>query len=264
MRNVLAIARKELNIYFTTPLAYAMFAVMTLLLSYVFAVAVTQFTKESLKAQSQPQMAQYLNATDMVVYPLIVLGGIFVVFVAPFISMRLVAEEKRQKTFELLMTSPLRPIEIVLGKYLGGIVVMGVAILIALLFPAILHLFASSSGTAGGGGIDWSTTLTGYFGLFLWACTAIAIGMFISSLTSSQAVSAIVTLLVLFLLWMASWGAMATDGSLSELMNWLSAQRHLHGFARGMFDLRDLAYYLSWIVLGLFLTHRAIEAHRWA
>ncbi|MGI5862248.1 MAG: ABC transporter permease [Myxococcales bacterium] len=264
MRNVVAIAKKELNIYFTTPIAYAMFAVMTLLLSYVFAGYVNAFSRMSLEANLNPQIAEYLNATDMVVYPLVVFGGVFVVFIAPFLSMRLIAEEKRQKTFELLMTSPLRPVEIVLGKYLGGVAIMGVAVLIALLFPIILHLFAGSAGTGGSGGIEWQTTLLGFFGLFLWSSAAMAIGIFVSSLTSSQAVSAIVSLLVLLLMWLASWGAMATDGALSDVMNWLSAQRHLHGFARGVFDLKDLAYYLSWIVLGLFLTHRAIEAHRWA
>jgi ABC-2 type transport system permease protein len=266
MRNALAIARKELNVYFTTPLAYAMFAVMTVFASYFFIAAVKQFMQVSMVAMQMPQYidSNRLNLTDFVVAPVVFNCGLIIAMIAPFLSMRLIAEEKRQRTFELLMTAPVRPFEIVLGKYLGGLAIIAVTIGITLLHPTILHFFAGSSGTGGTGGIEWQTTLAAYLGLFLWASAAMAIGLFVSSLTDSQAVAAIISVLLLLLLWLASWMAGGTDGVMHDVLTSLSASQHLLGFVKGAFDLEDVVYYLSWVVLGLFLTHRAVEAQRWA
>jgi ABC-2 type transport system permease protein len=266
MRNVLAIAKKEINIYFTTPLAYAMFAVMAVFTSYFFIASVMKFLEMSMMAMQMPQYvdANRLNLTDWVVAPVVFNTGVIVAMVAPFLSMRLIAEERRQRTFELLMTTPLRPLEIVLGKYLGGLSIITVTVGLTLIHPVILHFFAGSSGTGGSGGIEWQTTLSAYFGLLLWGGAAMAIGMFISSLTDSQAVAAIVSILLLLILWLAKWMAQGADGSVHDVLTFLSAQDHLFAFVKGVFDLKDLTYYLSWIVLGLFLTDRAVEAQRWA
>ena len=266
MRNVFAIAKKELNIYFTTPIAYVVFATMSVIASYFFIAAVKQFLQTSMSAMQMPQYydPSRLNLTDFVVAPVVFNMGIFFAFVTPLVSMRLLAEEKKQKTFELLMTAPLRPFEIVLGKYLGGLVIVGITVLLLMLLPLILQFFAASSGTGGAGGIEWQTTLAAYFGLFMWAATALAIGMFISSLTDSQAVAAIISILLLLLLWLATWMAGGTDGAMRDVLSYLSASQHMVAFVRGIFDLKDLVYYLSWIVLAVFLTHRAVEAQRWS
>lgn len=264
MRNALAIAKKELNVYFTTPLAYAMFAVMTVFASYFFIAGVKQFLEVSMKAMQAPQYANQLNLTDFVVAPVVFYCGFIVAIIAPFLSMRLLAEEKRQHTFELLMTAPIRPLDIVVGKYLGGLAIMAVTIGITLLHPVILQLFAGSSGSGGTGGIELGSTVSAYLGLFLWAAAAMAMGLFISSLTDSQAVAAIISLLLLLLLWMASSMAGGTEGTMYDVLTSLSASTHLVAFVKGVFDLKDVVYYLSWIVFGLFLTHRAVEAQRWA
>ncbi|MFN7135237.1 MAG: ABC transporter permease [Myxococcales bacterium] len=266
MRNVVAIAKKELNIYFTTPIAYAMFTVMTFIASYFFIAFVQEFLNTSMMAMQMPQYmdSNRLNLTDAVVAPLIFNCGIILVFVIPFLSMRLVSEEKRQKTFELLMTAPIRPGEIVLGKYLGGMAIVAVTILLVMAYPLVLQLFAGSSGTGGTGGIEWQTAFAGYLGLFLWAAAAMAIGLFISSLTESQVVAAIITFVVLLLLWIVSWMAQRTDGVGRDILMFMSASQHLISFVRGVFELKDAAYYLSVIVMGLFLTHRAVEAQRWS
>ncbi len=266
MRNALAIAKKELNVYFTTPLAYAMFAVMTVFASYFFIAAVKQFLEASMMAMQMPQYvpADRLNLTDFVVAPVVFNTGIIVAMVAPFLSMRLLAEEKRQRTFELLMTAPVRPLEIVMGKYLGGLAIMAVTIGLTMLHPIVLSAFASGSGTGGSGGIEWQTTFAAFGGLFLWSAAAMAIGMFISSLTDSQAVAAIISLMLLLLLWLASWMAGGADGAMREVLTFLSASQHLVNFVKGVFDLKDLTYFLSWIVLAVFLTHRSVEAQRWA
>ncbi len=266
MRNALAIAKKELNVYFTTPIAYVVFAVMTVIASYFFIAAVKQFLEASMVAMQMPQYADpnRLNLTDYVVAPVVFNMGIFFAFVTPLVSMRLIAEEKRQKTFELLMTSPVRPWEIVIGKYLGGLVIMLITVALLMALPVILDFFAASSGTGGTGGIEWQTTFAAYFGLFLWAATALALGLFVSSLTDSQIVAAIISILMLLLLWLATWMAGGLDGSLREVVGYLSASQHLVNFVRGVFELKDVFYYLSWIVLAVFLTHRAVEAQRWA
>jgi ABC-2 type transport system permease protein len=245
MRNTLAIARKELNIYFTTPIAYAMFAVMTVFASYFFVAAVRQFLEVSLTAMQLPQQdASHLNVTDYVVAPVVFNSGLIVAMVAPFLSMRLIAEEKRQRTFELLMTAPVRPLDIVLGKYLGGVAIMAVTLGLTLLHPLTLHFFAGAAGTGGAGGVEWQTALAASLGLFLWAAAAMAIGLFISALTDSQAVAAILSLLVLLMLWLASWMSGGADGAVREVLVTLSASQHLVNFVRGVFDLKDVVYFL--------------------
>ncbi len=123
---------------------------------------------------------------------------IVTLFVAPFLSMRLFAEEKRNKTFELLMTTPVRPVELVLGKYLGGLGIIGTTLGLTLVFPLMLSAFGSSeSGTV----LEWPTVLLGYGAVLLWGATCMAVGMFISSLTESQMVASLLTFAVL-LPWM--------------------------------------------------------------
>ncbi|MGC4115897.1 MAG: ABC transporter permease subunit [Myxococcales bacterium] len=162
------------------------------------------------------------------------------------------------------MTAPVRSWEIVVGKYLGGLVIMFIIVALLMVLPVILDFFAASAGTGGAGGIEWQTTLAAYFGLFLWAAAALAVGMFVSSLTNSQIVAAVIPFLLLPLLWLASWMAGGFDGSMREVVNYISASQHLINFVRGLFELKDIVYYLSWIVLAVFLTHRAVEAQRWA
>ena len=266
MRNALAIARKELNVYFTTPIAYVVFAAMTFFASYFFIAAVKQFLEASMMAMQMPQYADpsRLNLTDFVIFPVLANTGVLFAIVTPLVTMRLFAEEKRQKTFELLMTAPLRPFEIVLGKYLGSLVVMGVTTLLLGVLPLVLHFFAASSGTGGAGGIEWQTVLVGMLGLFLWAAAALAIGLFLSALTDSQAVAAIVSILLLVMLWMAHLGGISAEGPVRDLFFFMSAAQHVVVFLRGVLDLKDVVYFVSWIVLALFLTHRAVEAQRWA
>jgi ABC-2 type transport system permease protein len=186
---------------------------------------------------------------------------IITLFVAPFLSMRLFAEERRQKTFELLMTAPTRPFEIVLGKYLGGLGVVTATLGLTILFPIILAMFgASESGSA----IEWPTTLLGYGGLLLWGATCIAVGMFFSAITESQMLAALLTFAVL-LPWMLlrGWAQAAEEPVRSLLVN-LSFDSQLQGMLKGVFDLKAVIFFLSVIAFSMFLTHRAVEAQRWA
>src|SRR5687767_5071850 len=147
MRNVAAIARKELSIYFTTARAYLIFTLMVLISSFFFVAMILNFkqVQEMARAFTWARMPQewsvYKNLTDGVIVQLWGVITIVTLFVAPFLAMRLFAEERRQKTFELLMTAPVRPSEIVLGKYLGAVGIIGATLGLTIFYPLLLSIF---------------------------------------------------------------------------------------------------------------------------
>lgn len=264
MRTTLAIARKELEVYFTTPIAYVMLMVVAFFAALFFngfLDAYRFFTLRAFQIQD-PSLLERMNLTDMVVGRLLGSTGFFIVFVAPFLSMRLIAEEKRSRTFELLMTSPVRPIQIVAGKYLASLAVMTAAVAVVAVFPLVLTL--ASRGAAGGAGVEWQTVGTGLLGLFLLGAAAMSVGLLVSSLAGSVIVAALISLIVLLALYLATIFAVGAEGPVKEVATALSASEHLNAFLTGRIELRDLVYYLSLIGLGLYLAERAVEGHRWA
>jgi ABC-2 type transport system permease protein len=263
MRSVLAIARKEIEVYFTTPIAWVMLMVVAFFAAYFFNGALDAFRYLSLRALSfqSPEALEHLNLTDRVVWPLFNSIGIFVLFVAPFLTMRLVADEKRTRTFELLMTAPVRPIQIALGKYLAALAVLAAAVALVALYPALLAVVGR--GSQGGAGVEWQTVLTGLLGLFLLGAMAMSVGLFFSSVTESVVVAALLSLMFLLALWLVTLLTLVVEGPAKEVASALSASEHLSAFLQGRIELRDVVYYLSFAVLGVYLTERAIEAQRW-
>ncbi len=264
MRTALAVARKELNVSFTTPVAYVTFMVVAFFAAQFFNGSLDAYRFLSLRAiQFQnPQFMQQLNLTDMVVTRLFGSVGVFIVISAPFLSMRLFAEEKKSRTFELLMTAPVRPLEIVLGKYLASLAIVLVSVGIVALFPVILFFFGRGAG--GGSAVEWQTVATGLLGLFLLGAMSMAVGMFVSALTESVIVAALLSLIFLLALWVVTLFAVGSEGTVKEITSALSASEHLSSFLQGRIELKDVVYYLSFVALGLYLTDRAVEGHRWA
>ncbi len=264
MRSALAIAKKELNVYFTTPIAYVAFMVTTFFAAQFFTGSVEAYRTfaSRISPYEGQQMLEHLNLTDVVVSRLFGSVGVFIVITAPFLSMRLVAEERRARTFELLLTAPVRPLEIVAGKYLAGLAVLAVAIGLVALFPASLTLVAR--GTRGGAAVEWQTVATGCLGLFLLGAMSMAVGLFVSALTESVIVAALVSLILLIGLWVVTVFTVGAEGPMRDLTQGLSSSEHLMAFLQGRIELKDVVYYLSFVVLGLWLTDRAIEAQRWA
>ncbi|AKJ02396.1 ABC-2 type transport system permease protein [Archangium gephyra] len=264
MRTALAIARKELSIYFTTPWAYAVFTAMLAVSSFFFVNSLYDFQRAQEMARTYgwdriPQ--EFRNLTDGVMVPFWSTVVMITLFVVPFLSMRLFAEEKRNKTFELLMTAPVRPVEIVLGKYLGGLGIITTTLGLTIFFPVLLTVFGQADS---GSALEWGTVLLGYGGLLLWGATCMAVGMFISSLTESQMVAALVTFAVL-LPWMLLQGlAQATEEPVRSFINYLSFGAQLQGLMRGVLDLKALVFFFSVIFFSLLLSHRTVEAQRWA
>ncbi len=263
MRNTLAIARKELTVYFTTPFAYVGLAMFTLLGSWMFLSMVGAFQRRALQAMTmnRPQLAAHMNLTDMVMTPLVMnLAIVLILIVVPFLSMRLIAEEKRQSTMELLLTTPIRPVEIVFGKYLAAVTMLVVALGLTLGYPLLLSVFGQS---ASGSAVEWPTVLSGYLGLALLGAGFLAVGLFVSSLTENAMVAGLITAVIGLMFWVVGWKAQDLHGTARAVMTWMSMLQHLVSFARGLLNLKDVAYYLSFLVLGLFLAHRAVEGQRW-
>lgn len=258
MRNIWALFIKEIRVYFTTPVAYVALTVFTIVSSFFFLRFLSEFQHRILIAtQMRPEIMQYLNFTDQVFQPLFYNTAVIFIFVLPFITMRLIAEERRARTFELLLTNPVTPFQIAAGKYLASLVVLLTMIGIVTVYPLLVWAYATLGAPA------WGTVFTGMLGLFLVGAAFTAVGLFISSLTSSQTVAAAITFCTLLLLWVVGWAAGDNTGVTRDVLNGMSAIEHVRSFAKGVIDLKDVVYYLSLAFLGVFLTRRALEAQRW-
>ena len=261
MNNALAIAKKELNIYFATPIAYVMFTLFVVIGSYFFLRLLGSYEQASLAYMrfNTPEMMNRLNFQDAIFRNLFGNLGVILIFIIPFLTMRLIAEEKQARTIELLYTTPITAAQIVWGKYLACLFILVCALGLTITYPLLVQLVAKDQN-----GVEWRSVMLGYLGLFLMGAAYMAIGLFISSLTDSQVVAALITFVVLLMTWIIGWSAAEAEGWVRELVTYLASVSHLDSFSRGTLDPKDVTYFLSIIILGLFATHRAVEAHRWS
>ncbi len=267
MRTTLAIAKKELAVYLTTPWAWIVFTFMAFASSFFFVIFLNTFKQVQDVAkqvgwnQLDPGAQGFRNLTDGIIVNVWGSVLVLVLFVAPFLSMRLFAEERRQKTFELLLTTPVRSAEIVLGKYLGGLGIIACTLGVTIVYPIVLAIYgASESGNA----LEWSTVLLGYGGLLLWGATCMAIGMFVSSLTESQMLAAVVSF-VIALIWMLIEAfTPGAEEPVRSVLQYLSFGQQLQTLLKGVLDLKPLVFFASIIAFCLMLTHRSVESQRWS
>ena len=249
------IFKKEMRLYFTSPIAYVVLFIFLVVMGWFFTQILNYFTVASLQSAMNPSMARDLNVTDSVMRPLF--GNISVILVLalmPFLTMRLLAEERQTGTIELLLTYPVRDWEVLIGKYLAALGLYSVLLILTLLYPLILAYFAR---------VEWGTVLSGYLGLLLMGSSFLAVGLFASSLTSSQIVAAAWTFGILLLLWVVSWGADTLGGTWGKVLQHLSTMEHNDNFAKGVIDTKDVLYYLNLTILALFLAFRSLEVRRW-
>jgi ABC-2 type transport system permease protein len=253
MRNIFTIAGKELKAYFTSPIAYLLMALFGLIFGYFFFSATVFFVNMGLQAQLGGQ-SQPMSINDYVISPLrghASVGGLLLI---PLISMRLFAEEKRTGTIELLMTSPLRDWEIVLGKWLGAMTMYLCVLAVSAVNVGLLFVWGQP---------DWRPILTGYLGLILQGGTVLAIGTFISTTTRNQIIAGAATFSVCLLLWVLSWVSSYNDAGWAQAIAYCSILTHFEPFSKGIIDTKDLVFYGTAIFLGLFLTSRSLESLRW-
>jgi len=181
-------------------------------------------------------------------------SAVIILFVMPMITMRTYAEEKRSGTIELLLTSPVTDLQIILGKFFGAMGLYAGMLAVTLLYMAILFVY---------GNPEWKPVVTGYLGLLLMGGCFISIGLLISSLTKNQIVAGILTFAVFLMLWVISWIGETSGPTTRAIVNYLSITEHFDDFARGVIDTKHLVYYLSFITFGLFLTAKSVDSERW-
>ncbi len=248
------IFKKEMRLYFTSPVAYVVMTIFLLIGGYFFYNIFAFFTLASMQSAMNPAMARDMNVTDSVMRPLFSNISVILLLLMPLITMRLFAEERRSGTIELLLTYPVRDGAVLIGKYLAALALYTLMLALTLLYPAIVVYFAR---------LEWGPLVTGYVGLLLMGATFIAVGVFASSLTENQIVASITTFGILLILWIIGWSADYVGGPWGKVLQHLSILEHNDNFAKGVLDTKDVAYYLNFVALGLFLTLRSLEARRW-
>lgn len=253
MRNILAIAQKELKSYFASPIAYVVIGLFALLYGYFFAVMLNYFIRAGLTAN--PMMGpQTLNINQDMLRPVLQNVTILLLFVLPAITMRTYSEERRSGTIELLLTSPLTDLEIILGKFFGALGLYSVMIGVTLVHTALLFWLGTP---------EWKPVLTAYLGLLLLGGSFISIGLFISTLTTNQIVAYITTFAVFLMLWVISWIGSFSSGVFTDVTAYLSIIEHFDDFTKGVIDTSHVIYYLSLITFGIFLTAKSVDTERW-
>jgi ABC-2 type transport system permease protein len=240
MKNVLRIAKKELSTFFNSPVAYVVLGVFLALSGALY------FFFSPLFIYNDASMRGFFSLMPVVF-----------MFLAPAITMRLIAEERKSGTIESLLTLPLQEWEVVVGKYLAALAMVAIGVAFTISYPISLTLI-----TAPGTSLDWGPVLGGYIGTMLLSSAFIAVGMWASSLGKDQIVGFIVGLAVCFLLWFPDQVAIFMPETLGNFLKYLSANHHFQNVARGVVDPRDLLYYGTVTAIGLIATTRMLASVR--
>ena len=236
MRNTTTIALREFKSYLASPTAYVVTGIFLLLTGFFFSISPSTYFETSIRGLWE------------------FWGTLLLLLLASVLTMRLLAEERKMGTLELLLTAPVRDSEVILGKFLGSLGILTVMLALTFYYPILLMWF---------GDPDMGPIITGYLGLFLLGGASLAVGLFASSLTSNQLVAAMVAGGIIFALWFAGLAAGLLPEAMGEVISYLSLYHHFSSFLRGVIDTRGIIYYLSITVLFLFLATRSIESSRW-
>jgi ABC-2 type transport system permease protein len=253
MSNVIAIARKELRSYFASPIAYVVIGMFALTFGFFFYSLLLYFDRQSMQAGGFGG-GPAVNVNEQLLRPVFLNATVIFLFVLPLITMRTYSEEKRSGTIELLLTSPLSDMQIILGKFLGAMGLYASMLAITLVHIGLLFVFGSP---------EWRPIATTYLGLLLMGGCFMSVGLFISSLTKNQIVASAITFGVFLMLWVINWIASFMGPTAQQVLNYLSITDHLDDFTKGILDTKHLVYYVSFITFGLFLTARSVDTERW-
>ena len=237
MRNTLAIAGREVQAYFVSPIAYVVTAAFLIIMGIFFAWYISD-------PRGVVATMQYMFGPMTTLF----------LFMVPMLTMRLLAEEQRSGTIELLLTSPVRDWEVVLGKYLASIALILVILGLTLYYPFVMSRF---------GNPDIGPILSGYLGLFLLAAALASLGLLASSLTQNQIVAVIIGLSLGIFFWISESIADFVGTPLAGIFSAISLRPYFPDFAMGIIDTRNVIFYLTFVAIALFLTIRSVESRRW-
>ena len=236
MKNVLYIAGKELRSYFVSPVAYVIVALWLVATGFFFWLVVS--------SSGDASMRSVFGVTI-----------VLLLLISPALTMRLLAEESRTGTLELLLTAPVRDWSVVVGKFLGALGLYAVMIGLTLFYPILLVIL--------NGNPDWGPIWSGYLGLLLLGMAFLSVGLFASSLTSNQMVSAVIAFVILLVLFIIGQVAANLGAGVSDFVAKLSLSDRFDPFPRGIVDLKDVIFYLTFTAVMLFITVQRVEARRY-
>jgi ABC-2 type transport system permease protein len=248
MRNIWIIAKREFNHYFISPIAYVVAFMILLTIGIIFAINIYFFIQNAFQSFGQvPDISPITGAF-----------GFLLVLSIPAITMRLLADEARMGTLELLLTAPVRDFELVAGKWLGSFLFMLTILAITLVYPLILNGLVTP-------GIDQQLVISSYLGVILVTAAFLALGTGISAVFTNQIAAFFITLSTfVFLWWLIGFPAQVLQGTGSEVFRYLDMKTHFYDALNvGSIKLSDLVYFFSLIALGLFMGTTAVEVRRW-
>jgi ABC-2 type transport system permease protein len=260
LRNVAAILGKEWRHYFGSPIAWVALSMWALLFGFFFNFGLSYFLEMSMRnAQQGMQMGgggMKLQIHDYLIMPVLQNMAVVSLFILPMLTMRLFAEEKRQGTMELLATSPITNLQIVMGKFLAATGLYALMVLAGMINVALIWTYATNPP-------EWRPVLTGVLALLLVGMSFIALGLFLSTLTRNQIVAGILGFGLALVFWIFSWFDQPTAGAFEKVVAYLGVTTHMDDLAKGVVDLKDVVFYLSVIGFGIFAAHQSVESQRW-
>lgn len=251
MSTAMTIARKEMRTYFSSPMAYVVATVYLLIGGFFFYTMLSYFSRLSFQFMQYGYQEDQVNINDMVIRPLYVNLSLVMLMIIPMITMRLLAEERRSGTAELLFTSPVSPWQVVAGKFMGAAGLVGLMTTLTCVYPLVLVMV---------GQIDPGPTASAVVGLFLTGVCFAAWGVLASAASENQIVAAVTSFGFLLLLWVISWAASITDGALASVLDYLSVMSHYEELAKGVLDTSHLVFFASLAFFPLFLAAHLLAA----
>lgn len=232
----LAIMKKELQSYFYSPVAYIVFAAFMLIVGYLFWLILVASKVASLE-------------------PMLYNAAFVLLIASPVLTMRLISEEKKNKTIELLLTSPISPAEIITGKFLASFVLYVILFVLTLFFPFIISRYSPD--------FDWGPVASGYLGMILLGSAFISVGLFASTVSENQIVSAMLSFGILILFWMFGFAKHVLDNAFGQMLGNLSLFERYADFLRGIIDSGNIIFFIIFTFIWLFLATRVLESDRW-
>jgi len=258
MRNLYALYRKELAHYFVSPVAYVLVGVFLVLAGFFFNFFLSSAIQQSFQIEMQSMRfgaPQEFDVTGIVLRAFLGLLSTLVLFLSPMLAMSVYAEERKRGTIELLMTSPITDLEIVLGKFLASLTLYAIMILPTAILVVFMNIRSEPH-------LPWRMVLIGYVGILLLGASLLALGSLISTFTENQMIAGVLAFAASLMIWVMDAGRKA-EGWKGDLFSYLSLIRHYDDFTRGIVDTSALIYYFSFIFLCMFLTVRSLESMRW-
>jgi ABC-2 type transport system permease protein len=257
MRNILAIVERELRAYFSSPIAYVVLTIFVFLSGLFFRSILAQVMQMGLISQMQAAQLgpRPMDMPGMISRGFLSTMSVILLFIMPMLTMGLFSEEKKRGTIELLLTAPVTDLQVVLGKFFAAGTFFIILLLSTAIPTAVLYIYSSPAS---------GPILTAYRGLLLYGLSIVAIGLFISTLTENQIIAAVLSFGTIMVLWLVDVVANNAESPTSKgILTYLSILSQLDDFMKGVLSTSHIIFYLSLMLVGLFLTYRSIDSLRW-